>query len=431
MKKYFVMMMMAAVTFCLTACGDDDPAVSPVSSGTVVVSLTGVSGDMSNIEITLRGVSTFTVKANAEGKATFNVTTGVYEATASGTYAKSGMIYTANGTAGQVVVQANETKNITIEMKEAKSSQVIIKEMYFGGCPKDEGTGAFSNDKCIILYNNSGQQAVLNNLCVAYASPYNGHASNKNYGDDGKLSYESEGFIPAYNGMWWFQGSLTVEPYSQVVVNVSGAIDNTQTYSQSINYANADYYAMYDPESGFTNASWYPAPTAIPSSHFLKAKRIGLGNAWSLSNTSPALFIFQTQDVTPAAFADDANQLWYDGGGTGAVNACHKVKNSWILDGVEVYQSTKVADSQKRLTADVDAGYVSMTNQQGHTVYRNVDKKATEALPENAGKLVTGYSADPSGIDAEASIKNGAHIVYMDTNNSTNDFHEREKCSLR
>jgi hypothetical protein len=61
----------------------------------------------------------------------------------------------------------------------------------------------------------------------------------------------------------------------------------------------------------------------------------------------------------------------------------------------------------------------------------------TEELPENQGKLIYNYalgageSTDPSGIDAEASIRNGAHIVYQDTNNSTADFHERQKCSLR
>ena len=70
-------------------------------------------------------------------------------------------------------------------------------------------------------------------------------------------------------------------------------------------------------------------------------------------------------------------------------------------------------------------------------LYRNVDKAATEALPENEGKLVYQYalgvdsSTDPSGIDAEASMKNGAHIIFQDTNNSTADFHERQKCSLR
>ena len=142
-------------------------------------------------------------------------------------------------------------------------------------------------------------------------------------------------------------------------------------------------------------------------------------------------------DETPAAFADNADNLWYDGGVAKDINACLKVKNEWIIDGIEVFQKTKIADSQKRLTADVDAGYVGLTNQQGHTLYRNVDKEATEALAENAGKLVYDYalgvddSTDPSGIDAEASIKNGAHIIYLDTNNSSQDFHERQKCSLR
>lgn len=47
----------------------------------------------------------------------------------------------------------------------------------------------------------------------------------------------------------------------------------------------------------------------------------------------------------------------------------------------------------------------------GYTLYRNVDKEATEALAENEGKLVYNYSlgvgnsTDASGIDAEASLK--------------------------
>ena len=89
------------------------------------------------------------------------------------------------------------------------------------------------------------------------------------------------------------------------------------------------------------------------------------------------------------------------------------------------------------LTKKIDGGYVKLTNYLGHTVYRNVDKEATEALTENAGKLVYNYalgvddSTDPSGIDAEASMKNGAHIIFSDTNNSIADFHERQQSSLK
>lgn len=73
----------------------------------------------------------------------------------------------------------------------------------------------------------------------------------------------------------------------------------------------------------------------------------------------------------------------------------------------------------------------------GYTLYRNVDKEATEAIPGNEGKLVYSYAlgvdgaTDPSGIDAEASIRKGARIVYKDTNNSSQDFHLRSKASLR
>ena len=293
MKKYFVMMMMAVTVFSLTACKDNDDAVQLVK---LTVQVTGGSStDVFDVVLTnSTTASSYTKSTDATGAATFEVTPGIYNANVSKTSYKEGYRYIYNGTASNITLTAGKDATATIQLKEAKTSQVIIKELYNGGCPKDEGTGAFQQDKCIILYNNSSEEANINNLCIAYVAPYNGHTNNKNYGEDGKLTYESQGFIPAYNGMWWFQNSLVIKPFTQVVVNVAGAIDNTQTYSKSVNYANADYYAMYDIESGFQNTTWYPTPSVIPTSHYLKAKRIGLGNAWSLSNTSPAVIIFQT-----------------------------------------------------------------------------------------------------------------------------------------
>lgn len=98
-------------------------------------------------------------------------------------------------------------------------------------------------------------------------------------------------------------------------------------------------------------------------------------------------------------------------------------------------------DNGKRLNAVIDAGAVNGLKGLGYSIYRNVDKAATEAIKENEGKLVYNYAfgtadiekgtTDPSGIDAEASMKNGARIVYKDTNNSTDDFHMRKQASLR
>ncbi len=432
---------MPILLLLFAACGPDGSAITDmVSMSQVDITLSG-DGDLSGFSVTLRNVQTgsvFESTTNADASVSFAVTPGIYEATATGKRASDGIAYSYNGTSGQLTVLKGSITTATIAMRCARQSQVVIKEVYNGGCLKDDGVTKFQYDKCIILYNNSSQTASLSNLCIGEASPANAQQQNKNIDASGRLTYESEGFIPVWNGIWYFPSVLEIEPYSQIVINVHGAIDNTLTVSQSVNYANADYYCMYDPESGYNNTNYYPTPSAvIPTSHYLRAIEIGQGNGWALSVTSPALIVFQTHDITPTAYAANADNIWYDGGQTGnKVWACFKVPTQWIVDGIEVFSSGYKDSSTKRLTADVDAGYVWLTNYQGHSLYRNVDAEATRALPENEGLLVEGYtggvddSTDPSGIDAEASMRRGAHIIFQDTNLSTNDFHERRRCSL-
>ena len=386
------------------------------------------------IRVELKNISNgtvFTDSTDMQGMAHFEVTAGVYEASTTVTRKRGNNLHVLNGNSGQVIVDRQQRPAIVIDLLESSISQVIIKELYNGGIMKDDGKN-FMYDKCFVLYNNSSTTVSLDNLCVGIVSPYNSQANNNWYGADGKLIYETAGYIPAIDGIWYFPETLNIEPYSQIVVNVHGAIDNTQTYPQSVNYANKDYYCMYDPEHGYTNTNYYPTPSdVIPTSHYLKAVKIGISNAWALSTTSPALFVFQTHDILPRDFASDVkNMIYTPGSAQTDVFKVVKVPVEWIIDGMEVFSAT-ANGNKKRMTAMIDAGYVSLTGQYGHTLYRNVDVAATEALPENAGKLIFGYTEDPSGIDAEASIRNGAHIVYQDTNNSSNDFHEREICSLR
>lgn len=362
-------------------------------------------------------------------------------ATATNTFAQSWkmVITKADGTTQELLTTDIKDIQYVQEVKEdVNADQIIIKELYNGGCAKEDGK-TYQFDKGMILYNNCPQKAVVNNLCIGICSPANAQAINKNYDESGKLTYESQGFIPVWHGIWYFPTALELEPYSQVVINICGAIDNTLTVPNSVNYANSSYYAMYDPESGYDNTNYYPTPSEqIPTSHYLKAVELGLGNGWTMSVSSPAVVIFQTKDISPRAYATNTSNVWYDGGNEGSqVWACVKVPNEWIIDGLEVYASAYQDGCAKRLTADIDAGYVWLTNYQGHSLYRNVDKEMTEGLPENAGKLVYNYSlgvegsTDPSGIDAEASIKNGAHIIYNDTNNSSDDFHERQRFSIK
>ncbi len=338
----------------------------------------------------------------------------------------------------------------SMAQSDQNADQIIVKEIYNGGVMLDDGSRNFHFDKSIVLYNNCPEQAVVSHLAIGMAAPYNAESNATDHlYNGGQLVYETDGFIPAENGIWYFPGQLVIEPFQQVVVCVHGAIDNTRTVSNSVNYAFPDYYCMYDPAYAggsdnegtlhYNNTSYYPAPSdAIPTSHYLKAVKYGMANAWPLSVTSPAVFIFQAQQTNLVDYAESADNLWYvPGYPQNYTWACLKVPCHWILDAVEVFNANKKDDCKKRLTADIDGGYVLLTNQQGHSLYRNVDKEMTEARPENAGRLVYGYalgadgSTDPSGIDAEASMKHGAHIVFQDTNNSAYDFHERQRCSLR
>lgn len=336
------------------------------------------------------------------------------------------------------IIETSAVKDISFQLPDQNADQIIIKELYTTGVPYDnDPTKYFQQDKGFILYNNCPQTAVINNLAVGMLNPYNGHSTNGWYSSSNATepSYASAGWVPAASGIWYFQGALEIEPYSQVVISCMGAIDNTQTYSQSVNYAQSDYYTMYDPESGFSNTIYYPTPAdVIPASHYLKAVEFGQGNAWPLSQTSPAFFIFQTKGTTPEAFANNADNITYEPGMPQTkVYAVLKVPTEWIIDGVEVYQDTKLDQSKKRFTSDIDAGYVSQAYRQGHSVYRNVDLTATTSIEGNADKLVYDYTlgADPSHVDAEASIRNGAKIVYQDTNNSSADFHERLQFSIK
>ena len=378
----------------------------------------------------LNGGASYEAATNASGTASFCVPAGTYEASASFRTAENGNVLTFNGVNSSVVVTASGETSFDIALTASETNQIVIKELYIGGCPTDDGSDYYQYDKYVVLYNNSSESATLSNLCLGMATPYNSNGTN-NYYEGGSLIYSD--WIPAACAIWWFQQDVTIEPYSQIVVALNGAIDHTATYSNSVDLSNSAYYATYDPECGFTNANYYPAPSAaIPTDHYLQSYLYGRGNAWPLSNTSPAFFIFSTEGTTPEAFAQDpSNKYQYSSALTDA-----KVPVEWIIDGVEVFRSG-YDNNQKRLLASVDAGSVTLTGRLGYSVYRNVDKEATEALFENEGLLVYNYaggtdgSTDPSGIDAEASIAAGAHIVYKDTNNASNDFHQRARASLR
>lgn len=440
MKKYFILFLAAGV---LAASCQKDPQQVKTYELKVNTAYEADTLEIENLRIDLKDANTgisFEARTDTLGVATFSVPVGSYEASTQ--YTEGHVIY--NGVASNIVVYADRENKATIALTASSASSLVIKEFYGTGCAyeKNGKTLTYSGDRYVKIYNNSSEPYSLDKCGLAMLAPYNGQSSSTLRDETtGELKYAKEDWVPAGHGVWYFNTAYTLQPYSGITISITGAIDHTTTYANSVDLSNADF-VCYDPESLYKNANYYPAPNAsINESHYLKAAIFSgaKGNAWTLSTTSPAFILFEVpegEDVkTWAADATLNDQTSLKG------VQFQKMPKDWILDAIEVYDNANFAKCQKRFTSDIDAGYVVITTGIGYSVYRNVDKEATEALEGNSGKLVYNYSegtnnleggsTDPSGIDAEASIKNGARIIYLDTNNSTVDLHQRVKASIK
>ncbi len=435
MKKTFFIIMMTALLTAAVSCEKKGPSVYSVS---VQLTVDGENFAKEGVNVSLSSDNTvFESATDASGLASFKLAGGVYTASASFKQPGNGaQVTNYNGTAN-IAVDANLTKAVALPLTASKSSRLIIKELYSGGCMDNAGTKAYLFDKYIVVYNNSDTEVDAGKMCVAMAQLTSTAASNKYTVTNGVTEYAAAGWTPASYSIWWFQDGTQVKiaPYSQIVIAICGAIDHTKTYSNSVDLSNADY-CMYDHESGFKNPAYYPAPSSnVAVSHYMKTHVFGMGNAWPLHLSNAAPYIIMPETDIKAFVKDPKN---FDKRTDNLSGNFAKIPTTWILDAIDIRPDADETKHFSRFPAEVNTGYKVLKSKLGHTMYRNVDKAATEAIAENAGKLVYNYSGavsaadnDLSGIDAEASMKAGAKIVFMDTNNSAKDFHERAKASIK
>lgn len=444
MKKFIIALAAAACLFA--GCESDDaPKTSKVG---IQLTVDGKALAQGDVTITLSdGTNSFETKTDETGLAELISTFGNYTASASFKVYGDDNTYTIyNGTASIQISAQTAGTTFKLPLSAAKTSSLIIKEIYGGGCTYTDASQAsktYQMDKFIVLYNNSEKEIDLADVCVGAMYPSNNWASNKYY-SDGTMTYFAEKWIPEGWAFWGFKtkqdggrDSYTLAPYSQVVISLYGGIDHTTSISTSVDLSNADY-VMYDPESGFNLKSYYPAPSEkIPSTNYMKAYKFANSTAWATSYGTPGLFIFKMDAASATAFIADNNNLDYT---NGAKLPTGKIPESIILDASEQGYTGSLSATKPRFPSSIDAGYVKHTPYKSHSLYRNVDLEATLAIEGNKDLLVYGYTGgtadeeygttDPSGVDAEASIKKGAKIVFKDTNNSANDFHQRAKSTL-
>ena len=130
--------------------------------------------------------------------------------------------------------------------------------------------------------------------------------------------------------------------------------------------------------------------------------KTGQSNAYTFSINSPAVVIFRAEGQTIQEFVSGSDNVIYKPGSSKDKVVC--VPNEWVIDGVEVFNGQSSAN-KKRMNSSIDASYVTLSNvHEGKTLMRKVNESRSAEL---------GYE------------------VLMDTNNSGNDFYERESQSIK
>ena len=350
----------------------------------------------------------YTAMTDAQGKVGFRIAAGHYRLSVLDI---PDVAFVFNGAIEQVDL-ARRDMDVAVELKFAKPGSILIKEIYSGGCPQDApATGTYTDDKYIILHNNSFETQYLDGLCLSMVAPYNSNGNNPwtSVDQSGNIVFREYAAVP--DCIWMFPGTgkdYPLEPGGDAVIAYYG-VDHTQTYSLSVNLNRQGYFVLYD-MLHYPGNKLHPTPAPgdqIAESHYMKVlKKTGKSgetgaNIYVISNNSPAVIIFRAPDDfdLDAYLADDLQSTIANGS-----IIYSKIPWEWIIDGAEVCNMSE-ATKNKRLHLDIDASYVGFSaKSQGHTVHRKLDEEATAA----------------AGFER-----------YVDTNNSSNDFYERETQSLR
>jgi len=419
--KRFIYISIIAVATILTSCQQELQQLldeNPYLEGSKKLNITLVypqgyeSENNGGAEITISNPSNgaiYKLQTNSQGKATIDLQYGFYRLSASdkGTPV-SGAIPIFNKSIDQVRLTdtLKGDLNLSVELILSYSGQLIIKELYYSGCVGPDSK-TYSYDKYAILYNNSDEVAYLDSVCFATVDPYNAPTSQTPWSyvaANGQTVIRDS--IPIVEAVWQFPGngkSHPLQPGEQAVVAINAAIDNTILRPNSVNLNIPGYWVTYNQR--YTNASYHPSPGPNLANHWLDLLwKQGTSTAFVLSNTSPAVVIFRIPVSGAQAFVNDpANRKRKPG--SSSANEYVMIPSAWMLDGVECFdRDTKF----KRLPGSVDSGYALLGDGDrniGKTLHRKVD--------------------------ALASQKAGGRIVYMDTNNSNNDFEIRASQSIK
>lgn len=373
--------------FFLLACSEKEN-----TSCTVSIQLTAPKGytlPFGEVEVVLTNKDQGTVyssRCSATGLASFDVEQGYYSASA---HYKTTIDYRVLIFSGRLeslpLLPANgETAGILeLPLSCAKSSALVIKEIYYGGCKGGKGEN-YIKDQYVTLYNNSEETIYLDSLCVGMVAPSSDAESTW-------MKYTDMKRVPVMNMAWQFPGNgkdYPLLPGAETTI-ATNAVDHTggdYNHPNSVNLSKADW--------GFWDVSIAARQDITPGvkEMTLVWKYTSL-NMYNLSVVGPTFMIFDLPGTTAEAYIANPDNRELDPGNPSNTKTFLMIPAEWIIDCLECV-SSKEEEDNKRVPAVLDSG---------------------------AAYIPGDWYSGQSLIRKQTTTEDG-RTVYQDTNNSTVDL---------
>ncbi len=409
MKKTVLLsiMMMLSVALTLTSCSsDNETPIVPLTSLTLEIPSNLENAVLTNASATVTNVQTqkvvnvannqFVKNGNNYQLQLANLEEGTYNVAVNGH-----LDFTLKGIAGQKDFEV-KSENVAISEKSASlklavstftaQGGFVISEIFFTGTTTPEG-GSYSGDQYIRITNNSDVTLYADSITVVESAFLT--TQKQDYTPDlmaTDFSVQACYMIPG-NGK-----SVAVEPGASLTLAVN-AINHKAEQPNSIDLSGADF-EFYDESS---NANFTDPDGAAPNLDKWYCYTATIYQFHSRGFNSMAIAKMKTsKEDWLQNYVYDANYLFVFGDFSREMTkkGLYRIPNTWILDGVNL--SVESVREWNVLDASIDAGW---------TYCGKVDR-------------------DETRFNKSVIRKQDANGLYIDTNNSTNDFTAEAPASM-
>lgn len=328
----------------------------------------------SNNSKSTKGTMSFTVEATG-------MVPGIYTAILSGEGFTSEIESSGYLMSGSLVNQPMSTsgKSFDINVKIGGiKGDIIFKELYFCGVPS-----YYFRDQCYELYNNSNKTVYLDGLHIANLEPTTATTSLPTWEDEkDKYVYGAR--------VWKFPGNGTdypLQPGESIIVAQHARNHQEANAASPVDLSGAEF-------EFYMGSTTYADMPAINMDHVFYQGKADIGTVpqWLVSVFGGAYVIFK---VPEGKTWDPVNTDWAIPVGTSSTTRFAKIPVEYIWDAVELGNNESMVNA-KRVPGLLDAGMSWVGN-----IY--------------CGMSVARY------VDEGKTLDNGSPI-YVDTNNSTDDF---------